>query len=843
MTNSHVMQNQKFLPYMQDVTRCAQSLQELNQMWNLIEASAKMNCPTESRNLLPTITATRHGFSRLEKELIDRLVEENIHNVLTEIGTKARYVIDIITRNLFERTADVGFLATDRVLGDFVAGITTDATAIRYRLREYRDKYSVYDEIILVDASCNVLVQIDTSTPIEHTSDPMIAEALSRDGWVESFGPSDLRPARAQALVYAHRILHPHTSQVTGVLCLCFDFEEEMGRIFGAHRHPHDRFNMLLLDEHNRVIASADPVWIPVGSLAPVNREGDTTLMRYAGRAYFVQTVTAIGYQGYAGPHGWQAQVMMPADIAFDNQPADILNTLPPGMRQGLLSHARTFCPPLHDIMIAAKGIQRIVWNGQVMAAGQHGDMRKLKTILEQISDTGHRSNTLFAHSIQDLYQTVLSSRKNDTIFTTRRLVDLLDRNLYERANDCRWWALTPELASVLADPSPDPGSLLNVTAILDYINSLYTVYTRIYLYDRNGQVIATSGAGQDVVGTMISDATTASVIALTDSQQYHVSGFVPDPMVDNQPTYVYHAAIRHAPDAMPDGGIGIVFDTVPQLHAMLHSALAGQETTDAFYVDRAGYVLASTNPTWPTGSKLPLDPALLQTSRHESHAIVTTFHGQYALIAATASYGYREFKVTDGYRDDVLAVVVDYFGEEVALRPDQQHTITDNSMALQDGIEYATFHSAGHLLAMPATAIVEALPCSEMVATKMGHPAQVGMLPHKASSGQSFIWVFDLHYLMHQQHTAIHHDNQVIIIRDGDRLAGLLVDSLHAVAQFDPHQVTNIPLSAGNNGMFITQILRANEGELLIQAIDPVRLMRHINAGSPDDEPVVLAA
>jgi hypothetical protein len=65
-----------FLPYMRDVARCEQSLRELNLMWRMIEASAKMNCPAEARTILPTMVATRAGFNRLEQELATSLVRE-----------------------------------------------------------------------------------------------------------------------------------------------------------------------------------------------------------------------------------------------------------------------------------------------------------------------------------------------------------------------------------------------------------------------------------------------------------------------------------------------------------------------------------------------------------------------------------------------------------------------------------------------------------------------------------------------------------------------------------------------------------------------------------------------
>ena len=42
--------------------------------------------------------------------------------------------------------------------------------------------------------------------------------------------------------------------------------------------------------------------------------------------------------------------------------------------------------------------------------------------------------------------------------FLRNRLSDIMDRNLYERANDCRWWALSPVLREGLAAPAGGAG-------------------------------------------------------------------------------------------------------------------------------------------------------------------------------------------------------------------------------------------------------------------------------------------------------------------------------------------------------------------------------------------------
>lgn len=185
---------------------------------------------------------------------------------------------------------------------------------------------------------------------------------------------------------------------------------------------------MLLFDADGRVIASADSLWVPLGVKVSVNRQGTPTLMKYAGRDYLVRTAGSPGYRGYAGPDGWQGQVMIPVDVAFGSMDSAVLASLASEWADGLLSHAHTFCPPLHEIIGMADMIRRVVWNGQVMSAGQEGDLAHLQSVLKQISETGARSDALFSRSIHELFETVLASGFRDAEFSSHLMVDLLDR-------------------------------------------------------------------------------------------------------------------------------------------------------------------------------------------------------------------------------------------------------------------------------------------------------------------------------------------------------------------------------------------------------------------------------
>ena len=829
MDNVTPLQIDTYLPYMRDVIRCEQSLRELNLMWRMIESAAKMNCPVEAKSILPTMAATREGFNRLEQELVASLVNEKVLTVLDEIGTKAQYVIDIVVRNLYERTADVGFLATDNELCAFVAGLSDNPPAIRQRLRAYRSKYTVYDEIILLDTAGNVLVQIDDTTPLEGSVDPLLAQTLASNTYVETFRASDLRPAKQQALIYSHRMLHPTTGVVVGVLCLCFSFGQEMAGIFESHRDPARRAIMLMLDADNRVIESADALWVPLGALVPVNPKAAPELMMFAGREYLVRTFQAEGYQGYKGPPGWQGQVMIPVDVAFTGRGSNTLAALEPGVAEGLLSHAQTFSPSLFEIMTAVETIQRVVWNGQVMTAGKRDEQLKLKTILNQIGETGARSNELFSKSIGDLYETVLASSLRDSEFVSHLLVDLRDRNLYERSNDCRWWALTPELRAAFSFLQAEGEVLERINDILTYINRLYTVYTRVFVYDTQGCILACThpdGENGTVIGTEIDAATLAHVRALRTEQDYYVSPFGPSHLYDGQSTYIYHAAIRDPDDdATVVGGIGIVFDSAQEFSAMLRGALGNKAGMNALFVDRQGAIISSTDPTRPVGSVLKMDKTLLALPNGSSASRIILHDGHYTIMGCTASSGYREFKVTDGYRDDVLAVVFESFGEvrERLGAGHTSHTLLKPDLTDQRGREFATFFLEGTLFALPAEHVMEALPAAKLSSvTRSDRKARLGLLALQGEAqSKGSVWVYDLGYLINARPSTIDKRSQVIIMRYGEQMFGLLVDALHGVPEFTATQIMPSPFAGGSHNALVKQFIKANGGKLLIHAVD----------------------
>ena len=277
-------------------------------------------------------------------------------------------------------------------------------------------------------------------------------------------------------------------------------------------------------------------------------------------------------------------------------------------------------------------------------------------------------------------------------------------------------------------------------------------------------------------------------------------------------------------------GGIAIVFDATPELEAMLRDGLGGRTGGEAYFVNRQGRILASTQPSRPVGASLEMPNDVRTLTKGASQASIVEHDGHYAIMACTVSSGYREFKTSDGYTDDVLAVVFTRLGEvresSGALNPSQltlEHALPPGASG---GLEFATFCVGPALYAIPAAAVVEALPATGLAAHRSDDgTGRIGILVPQKSNGLShFVWVFDLAPLLGLASRAVDDSRQIVIVRAGHHTIGLLVDELHGVPEFAATQIMDSPFGLPQSGL-VSKFVRAGES-VLIQVIDVQRLL-----------------
>ncbi len=807
----------------------------LRALWDgLVQDAKNLSHLGEVRQIVETMVATQMRFGGLEHALLHSLVRENLATVTRRLSSQARVLVDLIYRNLYERTADIGFLAADDDIRRFLlgregllsgGGPAPTEVGIQERLREYVSKYTVYHDVVILSPEGEVLLRLDAGVPGTKTTHPLLEQSVHSGKHVETFGAVDLLPGNDRGLVYSQRIDGPN-GKVLGVLCLCFRFENEMAGIFAGLKALGDRSVLLLLDPKGAVIASSDADHVRLGAQIPYeileqSGESDGYGMTYfGGRMYLSVRRGGRPYQSYRGM-GWLGHVMVPLDLAFAAGKSDVLGSIPEEIRAEVLRHTGSLCRDLAEIDAGAQQINgalaRVVYEGALSVAhgsGGQTDETSFKNMLQSVTDKGRRTQEAFQSAIASLYTTVITANYDLAGSSAKLAADLMDRNLYERSDDCRWWALTSEIQTILAQEIPSEAECARITEILRYINDLYTVYPRVVVFDRSGRILAASNLHNDsreVVGTRIEAPYVTETLGLRSSQEYRVSPFEDAYLYGDQPTYIYCAAIRHPADASQvSGGIGLVFDSGPEFTNMLEDCLPDRPGAWSCFVELASRrIVACTKHSGKrVGETLQIDPSFLKLRPGEGSVKILEFDGNYCITGCFVGGGYREFKKKDGYRNDVAALTfipigaarqASVEGDPVlsgaeALQPDSGHP---------EAVDYATFFVGKELYALPARDVA-ALSGLEHLKRVPGSKAYIaGTIPFRSpgSSGSELpIPVIHGSLLLGQESETVSQPlaGEVLVVRTGEErcpFAGLLVDRLDAVPGFRPERIMTLPL------------------------------------------------
>ena len=755
-----------YLRRMASVDEHREALLRLQGVWDSLALLGQMS------GTATDIGQTRTAFQDLTTTLLDSLARRLHARALERMAGKARVAIDILVRNLFERTADIGFLAVDgpvcahAMLNPGDKGHADSRAALQARFAAYTAKYSVYDDVVVLSPAGDVLARRDGSQPLPRCEEPWIAEALASDApYFERHGKTTLLAGR-QGLIYARALRAPGASgeqPALGLLCLSFRLEDEMAAVFGQLlAGPDERAIICLLDAERQVLQSSDPWQMPVG--ASLSLRGERLM--FAGRDYLCATAAASGYEGYMGPPGWQACVLTPLEWAFEGDQAadDSLRALGETLDTG-----RLFDAELQGIPREARRIQRnlsrTLWNGKLRSHrqgdghdGTHVDSGAASfatTLLNEVQRTGGQLRQVFEQAIATLQQSALAAVFDTALFQARLAIDIMDRNLYERANDCRWWALDVRLQRALAAQGTPQAAAAASEAqhVLQHINSLYTVYSLLLVFDTHGRVVAVSDPAQARhVGRTLTASWVNAVLALRDPERHVVSQHEATPLYDKpgamgdggaRPTYVYATSLQH--DGQIVGGIAIVFDGGPQFAAMLNDSLPhaapGTEPAGAassavgLYVARDGRVIAGADARWPAGTAAPLPAGTLSalTAGATRHLHVD-IDGMVYAAGIAMSQGYREYRQGQApSAEDVAAVLLLPLGPRLRV-PEHGQDATFTPPAPQAGTErldIAAFSVAGEWLALPAGLLVESVEQPRLTALPNAPRALVGMLQH----------------------------------------------------------------------------------------------------------------
>ncbi|MBE5254320.1 methyl-accepting chemotaxis protein [Mixta mediterraneensis] len=192
-------------------------------------------------------------------------------------------------------------------------------------------------------------------------------------------------------------------------------------------------------------------------------------------------------------------------------------------------------------------------------------------------------------------------------------MIDIIDRNLYERSCDVRWWATDAAVVNCTSEASNEAREY--AAQRLGVILDSYTVYLDIWITDTQGNVLANGRS--DRYSLRQQNISHLSVfrdaIKLRSGADYVAADITTLPQLRDAAVATYATAIREHGEnnGRVTGALLIFFDWAPQAQAVVNSVRLSKEEwsrSRCMILDSQYRVIASSDPLAKIGDRYPLN-------------------------------------------------------------------------------------------------------------------------------------------------------------------------------------------------------------------------------------------
>ena len=260
---------------------------------------------------------------------------------------------------------------------------------------------------------------------------------------------------------------------------------------------------------------------------------------------------------------------------------------------------------------------------------------QEVRAIGTSIETLAHELESQLAARIGDLQRAtdaVSDDAQNERLTDLAlNAVELIDRNLYERTCDVRWWATDPSVVACAMHPGAAAAS--EASGRLGVILSAYTVYLDLWLCGRDGAVLA-NGRPETyptVPGRSVAQEPWFRAAIAQRSADAYVAGEVRgEPLLGGARVATYAAPIRDEGGGAC-GVLAIHFDWEPQARAIVQGVRIASEDrarTRVLLVDAGRRVLAASDGRGVLSETLAFDPGDRASGAvRDAAGTVTAFH------------------------------------------------------------------------------------------------------------------------------------------------------------------------------------------------------------------------
>jgi len=283
------------------------------------------------------ITQTGDFATSKMEELLREMAAGELNLNLKTLETFSKQAIDLVDRNLFERSAAIQWWSTDQFLWKACCEPTEENLQYAcHRLRDINGSYSIYRNLILADRMGRVLT---ASTPelIPDVKEARVADHpwfvgamrnnAGRRYAVQDVGTSELERAARSTMIFSGAVRQggDRGDEIIGVLGSLFDWVTESVKILKTCL-PKDKNGKKIdgcvafyTNQADEVIESTDKDIIDLKTVPELPEEhrdlerGESIsgVLRLGEKVYIIGSSRSKGYREYEGL-GWSAHILRP---------------------------------------------------------------------------------------------------------------------------------------------------------------------------------------------------------------------------------------------------------------------------------------------------------------------------------------------------------------------------------------------------------------------------------------------------------------------------------------------------------------------------------------------------
>lgn len=230
----------------------------------------------------------------------------------------------------------------------------------------------------------------------------------------------------------------------------------------------------------------------------------------------------------------------------------------------------------------------------------------EMKNISAQINGVAQQLESELvaaAGRLESLGRQIIGQLRGDRLIDLAlNAIEIIDRNLYERTCDVRWWATDKAVTDCVSDASSErcdyAGERLSV------ILGAYTVYLDIWVCDAQGRVLAHGKplSFRQVRGANVAkESWFSQAMATASGDEFVVGDVAPVALLEQAVSAVYATAIREGgrSDGKPLGVLAVHFDWAPQAQAIVDGVRLSEDErprTRVLLLDAAHRILAASD-------------------------------------------------------------------------------------------------------------------------------------------------------------------------------------------------------------------------------------------------------